>query len=1145
VKKTLLLLLGMLMFLTWPLAAQIVTGAMVGAVEDSAGLAVADASVVATQVSTGRERTAVTDASGSFLLQGLEPGEYRIVASKTGFKHTEKRDLILPVGMRLPIGKIVLQVGALAETITVTAERGDIVQTQSSEGGDVITGSQLEYLQVIGRNAASLVQLLPGVVMTNDPAALDRNTTFSVLGGRNTSNNLSVNGVPGTDIDNGFDLKMAVSMDAVAEVRVLVSNYQAEFGRASGANIEIVTKSGTRTFHGLASYFKRHEQFNANNFFNNRLSLPISRYRYNTWNYNLGGPVYIPGVFNRNREKLFFFWSQEFWPNTTTALGRVTTPTVAERGGDFSDSRNQDGTLYTVRDPRNNKTPFPGNRIPADRLDASGVALLKIFPVPNFLDRSISRGSYNNVFTSELNAPKVTNTVKLDYNLNSSNQLFGSLSLYHEKSQGYLSVPGWSENWEQHQRIFEARNKALSLRYTRIVSPLVSNEFNFSWFSNPETEISPPAELKRVQRDQVGFVAGQFHPENNPLKLIPNGSFSSVPGAANLNISGRFPFDDLYRLFSWTDKLTLIRGPHTMKAGVNVERYIRGIGINSSQFGNFNFNNNSNNPLDTGYTYSNAALGSFYTYTESSAVPYHNGRGGRVELFVQDNWRATRRLTFDYGIRLYWLPPTYDRDDKMAGFVPGLYDASRQVQLIGPGFDSQRTRVGIDPVTGQIYPATLIGGIAPNSGNPANGIVVAASDPKYPRALYNNRGWQYGPRFGFAYDPFGKSKTAIRGGFGIFYNALKTQTWDPFTNQAPLVQNPVIYYGSLSSLTSYSQLLFPASVLGMDPSGKIPTVMNYSFSVQQSVGRGTVVSAAFVGALGRHLLWRRDLNAIPLGTDFNPANRDPTTGSVLPALFLYPRKGYTNIYQIEPAGTSNYNSMQVTANRRFTRGLQFGMAWTWSKALAYNDSDTEVVSSLVPVRVWNYGLSTIDRTHTVKLNWLYTLPRSGLRNPLARALLDNWQASGIATFQSGVPLAIGYGLVTGIDISGSPSVTARLNVIANPVLPKSERTFDRNFRTNAFQVAAVGTVGNAPKTVIRGPGVNNWDISAFKSFAVFERLRAQFRCEFYNAFNHTQFSALDTTARFDQKGNQISGTFGQFTAARNPRQIQFALRFTF
>jgi hypothetical protein len=322
--------------------------------------------------------------------------------------------------------------------------------------------------------------------------------------------------------------------------------------------------------------------------------------------------------------------------------------------------------------------------------------------------------------------------------------------------------------------------------------------------------------------------------------------------------------------------------------------------------------------------------------------------------------------------------------------------------------------------------------------------------------------------------------------------------------------------------------------------------MNFSLSLQRRIGYGTVIDIGYSGSLARHMMWQRNLNSIPFGANFDPANADRTANNVpLPQAFLRPMVGYNNINVREFASNSNYHSLQVSANRRFASGVQFGASWTWSKTLDYNDNDTENVSVLVPVRVWNYGLASFDRTHVLKLNWLWDVPRTSLRGP-AGYVVNHWQVSGIASFVSGQPLGVGFSTTSPVDITGSPTDGARIVVTGNPVLPRSGRTFSKNFRTEVFRLPARGTIGNAAKNILRGPGINNWDIAVFKNFPLRgDRMRLQFRSEFYNAFNHTQFSGLDTAARFDPQGNQVNQRLGEFTAARNPRQIQFSLRFYF
>ncbi|MEP7365071.1 MAG: TonB-dependent receptor [Acidobacteriota bacterium] len=1126
------------------LPAQILTGTITGTVKDPNGLHVAGASVSLEAAATGRVREAASDDTGLFIFTSVEPGRYTVKVSRGGFKTFVQSDITLVSGERLALGAIALEIGQTSESVTVQAQSG-AVQTQSVERASVITSAQVDGLLIQGRNPTSLVGLLPGVVVTQETSSLDRDTQFSVLGNRRTANNVAIDGLPTVDLDNGISQKLQVNMDAVSEVQILVSNYQAEYGRNAGSNVNVITKSGTRDFHGLGSYFKRHEQFNANNFFNNRNGATRPRYRYNTWTYNVGGPVYIPGKFNTDRNKLFFFWSQEFWPISQGVVRSVTMPTSLERGGDFSQSRDVNNALIVVRDPRTG-SPFPGNIIPTNRLDPSGTALLKAFDQPNFFDRSISRGNYNYVFTSENSTPKRSDLLKMDFNPTANNLFYVTYTGFNEVSEGEVGSTGTSSNWRQMRLRFAAPNKGVTSRYTRIVSPSIVNEFQLGWLRNFETHSINDDDLRRNQRDAIGFTAGQFNPANNPLNLIPNATFGGVPNAALYSINGRFPADNRYDVLSATNKLSIIRGPHTIKAGLFYEWIRRDVNQAVAFNGAIDFGRNVNNPLDTGYAYGNAALGIYNSYSEPSSRPRFFGRARTTEFFIQDNWRVNSRLTLDYGLRFYLVPPIYGSTDQIAGFDPAAFNPANRVQFIQPGLNGTQ-RVGVHPVTGQIYNATLIGAIAPGVGDPANGMIVPANVSGYPRALMSSRGLQYAPRVGFAYDPFGDGKTAIRGGIGIFYNRLSANAWIPLSAQPPLVTTPLLNFGELSTLLSSAGFLFPSNVLGMDRQGKVPTVTNYSFTIQRNIGHSFVVDAAYVGSLGRHLFWQRDLNAIPVGANFNPANFDPTLsgGRPLSPQFLRPTPGYNTIAIDEPGGSSSYHSLQVTANRRFAAGLQLGAAWTWSKAMDFNSGDLNAISTLVPIRTWNYGLADVDRTHVVKLNWLYDVPSTAWRRGVANQILNGWQVSGIASFVSGSPLGVGFTTVTATDITGTPSQGARTDLLSNPILPKSERTFSRFFNTAAFGLPAVGTFGTSARSVLRGPGINNFDIAVFKNFPIHEKIRLQFRSEMYNVFNHTQFSNVDTTARFDAQGRQVNAQFGQFTAARDPRQIQFSLRFYF
>lgn len=1123
--------------------AQSISGSIVGTVTDPGDLAVVGAKVTLTQVATGAVRAAQSDERGDFVFGTLQPGEYALRVEYSGFKTFQQTGIQLSAAERFPLGRLRLEVGAVAETIEVQAQ-GAVVQTASAERAGTITSSQVDQLAIKGRNVMELLQLLPGVVNNSNSDVISRGWNVNVNGNRQNTTSVTYDGMATNAIGNNNNSVLMISQDAVAEVRVLLSNFQAEYGRMSGANVQLVSKSGTREFHGGGSYYKRHEQFNANNYFNNQVGAVKPRYRYNTYSYNIGGPVYIPGVFNRNKDKMFFFWNQEFWPlKSGTALQRITVPTDAEVGGDFSQSNDLNNRLIVIRDPNTNAA-FPGNVIPKSRLNSSGVALLGVFPSPNFFDRSISAGRYNYIYQGENSEPKSTTMLKLDYNLNSSNMIAVNYSRHKDTSQG--PFVGHNMTWPvlNDERTFNGQG--LIGNYKRIFSPTLINELNVGFTDRPEGEIVSDG-ISQLQRDKIGFKVSQFNPAANPLNLLPASAFTGVNTPATIGYDGRFPLNTTHKIFTANDNITKTLSSHIIKAGFYYDFIWRGASDNTIiPFGSFDFGRDVNNPLDTNYAYSNTVLGIFRTYTETTQRPFALWRLSNIEWFAQDTWKVTRRFTLDYGMRFMLVAPIWEKENLISGYSPSAWDPAKAVKLIQPRMVDGK-RVGVHPVTGQVYPATAIGYVAPNTGDPVNGMISPLTNNALPRGLVHHRGVQFAPRFGFAWDVAGNGKTAVRGGFGMFYNR---QNLDAQILQhaflPPLVSNPVVTYGTLDTFLSAGGLNSTQNVQGVDMIGKLPTVYNWSLTVQRDIGFGTVVDAGYVGSVGRHLMWQRDLNPVALGANFQAANIDPTTRTAYAKPFLVSQTGYNNLIYREWASSSNYHSLQVTANRRFARGVQFGAAWTWSKSMDYNSGDQTTVSALVPVRVWNYGLSDYDRTHMLKLNWLWDVPRVGVSNPVLDRIINHWQISGIASFISGNPMSVGYGTTTAVDITGTPTQGARIDVTGNPVLPKGERTFNRFFDTSVFRLPAVGTFGSAARTVLRGPGVNNWDIAVFKNIPVREGMRFQFRCETYNTFNHTQFSGVDTTARFDTTtGAQVNARFGEMTGARPARIMQLGLRFLF
>jgi hypothetical protein len=1133
------------------LDAQPITGSVEGTVADPGGSAIAGAAVRLVSDTTGVERTLHSDPNGNFVINAVPPGGYTLAVEHPGFKKYERSNIQVTATEHVSLGQIRMALGDVTQSVTVR-EEGAAVQTASSERSGIISSVEVENLTVINRDFSVLVSLMPGVVMENtgEVQGAGANPTFYALGTRNTQNNITLDGML-TETTNSTWTSTFVSMDSVQTVRVLVSNFQAEFGRKPGAGVQAITKSGTKQFHGTAYWYKRHEGYNARNFFDNRSAVPVIPYRYTNAGFNIGGPVYIPKLFNKGRSKLFFFFSEEqIREARPQAIRQLTTPTAAERLGDFSNSRDLNGALVPIYDPENGRRAFPGNIIPASRIDRNGQAYLNLLPLPNFDNIAISARRYNYQVQESLWIPKHTEVARVDYMIGPKTTFYGRYNNWWEDQKGF-AVSAGNSNWGWMPNHYIYHSQSFMLSVSRIVTPSMVLEASGS--VQRLYEAGPPLSdelVQRITRKTAGWTVPQFNPGSNPLGLLPQATFTGRTGAISTAYNNRFPLRGGELTYNWSGTLTKTSGPHVSKAGIFAENWFEVKGENGNFAGNFSFNRDTNNSQDSNDGFSNALLGNFTSYTESTTRPPLYGRLNLVEWYVQDNWKATRRLTLDFGLRFGWSQPWHSHRNDEAGFLPSLWKPADTAVLLAPVMSGGR-RLAIDPLSKVLYPALAIGAISPLSKNPFSASVDRSKDPSYPAGLRKASGIKYGPRFGFAWDPWGKGRTAIRGGAGVFYQMKEPDNFGKNTYLNPPMQlNPTVYYGTLATLTSMTNLLFPSATTGFNPDRTVARTMNYSFGIQHNVGAGTVVDVSYVGSQGRHLMQRRNLNTVPFGANFLPANFDPTqAGRALTVNFLRPYLGYADVNFYSYDSTSNYNSLQVSANRRFSRHFSYGAAWTWSKAMDFVDSDDANVSMLVNPRVWNYGKAGYDRTHVVKLYWTADVPKASRiwRNGFTRAALDGWQLSGIATFMSGAPFTPGVALSYSSDITGSPTDTAaRTVVLRDPRVERGERTFGHFFDGTALSPPAIGTPGNAPKDLLRGPGTNNFDMSLFKWIRTgSERVKLQLRCETYNTFNHTQFSGLDSAARFDQTGRQINAALSSFTSARSPRRIQLALRLSF
>lgn len=1153
-RSTTLLSLAAVLLLPAGLSAQ-VSGRISGSVLDPSGNVIVGAKVMAENERTREVQTAQTSETGAFVFPGMQPSSYTIRVQADGFSVYEKKNIILNANQILTVGNIALAIGSTTETVTVMAQ-GAMVQAETSGNTALITDKQLGGLMSRGRDIVSLMTILPGVSQTISSDSLGGNwgtETPNMQGARSHWNTFSLDGQPGNDIDVLNFFTISVSMDAIEEVSVKSMSYLAEDGRLPGASVNIVSKSGTREFHGSAYWFKRHEQFNANDFFNNRLGIPRPLTRYNTLGVTFGGPVYIPGKFNSNREKLFFFVSRENWGiKLPTPRYEATVPTALERAGNFSQSFDQNGVLIPVFDP-NTQTPFPNNVVPASRINPLGQAMLNIFPAPNQTNLSLTGGAFNYQFQEIRRQPKHQTQLKVDYLISSKDRVTFRPRFWSSDLQGQFQGVALSSNVFMQPHHYLYPNRQYSASYTRTISPNIVNEFDFGFGTTEELgTLTDEFDLRNARRENVGLAGlRQLHPEANPLNLIPRMTFGGLPNAVNVGFDLRTPIAARDERYYFTNNLSWIKGAHTMKFGVFYERNHASEGPRSSgggHMGSFDFSRDRNNPLDSNHPFANAVLGNFRSYAEANAMINGQAKATTVEWFAQDSWKVNRRLNIDYGMRFHWFTPWRLRNNLGAALALSRLDPARMPTYFYPGIGPDGRRAAINPLNGQAFPQPYIGAYVPNHGDRLNGMLVGV-DPSYADGWRNVPPIQLAPRFGFAYDVAGDNKTVVRGGIAVTKQTISSSgasTGTPMTS-VPLIETPTIFYSDMNSYLSSSGVLFPpVNVQAFELDFKPATVYRWSLGIQRDIGFGSVLDVSYVGNTGRHLYQRRNLNGLAPGVRFLPSSQDRTTNRPLPDNFLRPIFGYQNVNYLENSGYSNYHALQVGLNRRYARGLQYGLAYTWSKAMGISDQDGAFLPQYRDYRSYLYGKLSFDQTHMFIFNYLWSVPNVGAfgKNAVTKGIFHNWELAGITTFSSGQPTGINFSRTDNLDRQGGGDAP-RVWMLQNPLIPRNERNFDRWFNTNAFAPPELNEFGNAPRDVFRRPGIHNWDLTVMKNFPVREKVRIQLRGEFYNVFNHTQYAGVDNAARFDAQGRQVSARFGQVTGTRLPRNLQLALRLEF
>jgi hypothetical protein len=1076
---------------------QAVSGTILGTVTDSSGGVIGNAKVTIVNEGTSLTRTVTADPNGEYTAPSLPPGRYTVMTEMPGFKALALSNIDLGVDQRVRID-LKLEVGAMTESVSIRAET-PLVQTSSSELGTTVTDQEIEALPLNGRNFVNLTRTVPGVLRGIPGANIDgagslawrASASFSANGQRPRDNNYMLDGVD----NNETWLQTVVvfpSVDALDEFKLQTSTYSAEFGRSLGGVVNLQIKSGTNAMRGSAFEFHRDDAFDANNFFNNRAGRSKPDFQQNQFGGTFGGPIF--------KDRTFFFADYQGHRENQGQTFLSTVPTLAMRAGDFSE------LSRVIYDPATGQ-PFPGNRIPADRIDSVARNVLdQLYPEPNTAGTRQSNGQVIDNYLINPIKHRQDNQfdVKIDHNLTSANRFFTRYS--YQKT--HRIQPATLEHGDAGATFGagdgNVKAQGLAFNDTHTLSMNWLNEFRFGWSS--VKFLMTPIDYGKNPAEAVGIPGINLNQATSAMTQL---TFQNI---RNLGANSNQPLITNQNDFQIFDNVTWIKGRHTLKSGGSITLRSREILNADTIVGVFNFNNNMTSNCagqgpgctvnsNTGFDVASFMLGLVNSKNRNlfDANTYTEKRP-EYSLYVQDDFRTTSRLTLNLGLRWDVYPPWIEINDRQSNF---------------------------DETTGQFVVAS------------DDAVIAGVHVGRYLQT-YSKR--DVGPRFGFAYDVNGNGRTVVRGGFGVFWNFTPGGTSSSKAQNPPFLQSTSL----TPSPTSYGTNLLLRDGLppppGVDPnrpaSGSTRSIFDINFrdayarqwnlNVQRSLATNYMVEIAYVGSQGRQMLLKGDPNQAPPVVGVTDANVNRPYRQLAPAL--------RTIGQVQSTGTLDYKALLVKFQRRFANNFSFLNSYTWGKAIDLNsDNDGNVTLTNVYDPQYNRGPADYDIKHTFSSSWVYELPWA------REKAYGGWQVSGILLLRSGLPLTVTT--AQGVQSTGTGN---RPNRICDGNLPNP--TIDRWFDTSCFVPTAdiTGTYGDAGRGIIRGPGSFNIDASLIKNTRL-GRYNTEVRIEAFNLLNHPQFGNPNTTI-----GNAAVGTIS--TMLSNPscslcgtteRQIQLALKVRF